>query len=275
LVFFLASPADEARMPPVTKTDALTAIGSVLGLRQRVHELIRLESWGRNTLESFAEYRARATSVIERLSPAASLYRVQLSNLLAISVDNIDHITQITSQLSGLLEALRKEYVDGHSEPPQTSDIPAFRQLERLLRRLHQVVLSLSKRPRGRDPLVVLDEYDVQYLLQAQLRLEFDDVRPEEWVPSYAGKSAKMDFLLKRHQIVIETKMSRDRLGAGEVGSELLEDIGRYKEHPDCRTLVCFVYDPDHRVENPAGLKDDLERQSSERLAVVVIICQH
>lgn len=45
--------------------------------------------------------------------------------------------------------------------------------------------------------LFLEDEYDVQDLPHALLLLYFDDVRAEEWTPSYAGKSARMDFLLK------------------------------------------------------------------------------
>jgi hypothetical protein len=30
------------------------------------------------------------------------------------------------------------------------------------------------------------------------------------------------------------------------------------RQHPDCQTLVCFVYDPDGRVDNAAALETDL-----------------
>jgi REase_DpnII-MboI len=50
------------------------------------------------------------------------------------------------------------------------------------------------------------DEYDVQDSLHALLKLHFDDVRREEWTPSYAGSQSRMDFLLKREKIVVETK---------------------------------------------------------------------
>jgi hypothetical protein len=120
-----------------------------------------------------------------------------------------------------------------------------------------------------------MDEYDVQDLLHALLKIDFTDIRAEEWTPSYAGKSARMDFLLKREKIVIEAKKTRDGLTEKELGDELLVDVARYKAHPDCRTLVCFVYDPDQRIGNPDGLSYDLEQASSEELAVVVHICQH
>jgi hypothetical protein len=50
----------------------------------------------------------------------------------------------------------------------------------------------------GRPTLGVGDEYDVQDLLHALLRLFFDDIRPEERTPSYAGESTRMDFGRRR-----------------------------------------------------------------------------
>jgi len=44
--------------------------------------------------------------------------------------------------------------------------------------------------------LEIRDEYDVQNLLHAILKLHFEDIRPEEWAPSYAASSKRMDFLL-------------------------------------------------------------------------------
>ena len=64
------------------------------------------------------------------------------------------------------------------------------------------------------------DEYDVQDLMHAILRLHFDDVRPEEWTPSYAGKSSRIDFLLPGERTIIEVKMTRHGLGQKEVADE-------------------------------------------------------
>jgi len=53
-----------------------------------------------------------------------------------------------------------------------------------------------------------------------------------------------MVLFLKLERLVIETKRGRKGLDAKRLGDELLIDIGRYGSHPDCRTLVCFVFDP-------------------------------
>jgi hypothetical protein len=104
------------------------------------------------------------------------------------------------------------------------------------------------------------DEYDVQYLLHALLDVHFDDVRPEEYGPSSAGKNVRIDFILEAEKIAVEAKMTRDGLKDKEVGDELLADIGRNRTHPSCKTLVCFVYDPDGLMRNPDGLEKDLTR---------------
>lgn len=57
-----------------------------------------------------------------------------------------------------------------------------------------------------------------------------------------------------------------------EIGDELLQDIARYKNHPDCDTLFCFVYDPQGLVQNPRGLEEDLGSESNEKLQVSVLI---
>ncbi|MCZ8227650.1 MAG: hypothetical protein O9249_00855, partial [Burkholderiaceae bacterium] len=60
-------------------------------------------------------------------------------------------------------------------------------ELDQTILRFHAVAVQLRDRYSGRPTLDVNDEYDVQDLMHALLRLHFDDVRPEEWVPSYAG----------------------------------------------------------------------------------------
>ena len=143
--------------------------------------------------------------------------------------------------------------------------------LERLCSRFHLVARQLRQRHGNRETLQVQDEYDVRDLLHALLTVEFDDIRPEEWTPSYAGGSSRTDFLLKLEQIVVEAKKTRSGLGARELGEQLMVDIQKYRQHPDCRTLVCFVYDPEGRIANPRGIENDLSGDR-DGLAVRLII---
>lgn len=144
--------------------------------------------------------------------------------------------------------------------------------LEELLSKFHTVARQLRSRYSNRSTLDINDEYDVQDLLHALLKIYFDDVRPEEWTPSYAGGSKRMDFLLKNEKVVIEVKKTRNGLSDKAVGEQLLVDIEAYKEHTDCQKLFCFVYDPEGKIGNPIGLENDLAKQSRGDLEVVARI---
>lgn len=142
--------------------------------------------------------------------------------------------------------------------------------LSMVFNRFHKMVKSIRNRHANRETLVIKDEYDVQDLLQGVLRLFVDDVRPEDYTPSYAGGSSRIDFHLPEYDMYIETKMTRVGLTDRKIGEELLIDIGRYKN--SCSTLVCFIYDPKEMLDNPYGLIRDLEKLSTDDLTVKIYI---
>ncbi|MDP1924349.1 MAG: hypothetical protein Q8K57_06145 [Thiobacillus sp.] len=131
--------------------------------------------------------------------------------------------------------------------------------LDIVIKGLRRAMHPLTHRRKGVQPLSFGNEYDVQDLLHALLRPWISDIRPEEFTPSYAGSSTRMDFLLPTHELVIETKIVRDRAHAKKVGDELIIDIEHYRKHPSCKSLWCVIYDPDQLITNAQGLKADLE----------------
>jgi len=157
-----------------------------------------------------------------------------------------------------VLQSLVAEIEKFWEASPQETDFGAITIIRRIVERFHVAVRQLRSRHEGRPTLTVKDEYDVQDLFHVFLKFYFDDIRPEEYAPSYAGGNSRMDFLLKKEQMVVEMKKTRDGLGEKEIGSQLIVDIARYKVHQDCKTLVCFVYDPEGIIGNPAGLEKDL-----------------
>lgn len=164
--------------------------------------------------------------------------------------------------LKAMLVATGKERTDS---PELTLDELIF-----LLDKFHLVVMQLRDRYSNRETLDVNDEYDVQDLLHSLLYIFCSDIRAEEWTPSYAGTSSRQDFLLKDEQVVIETKKTRKGLGNRELADELIIDITRYKQHADCKTLVCFVYDPENRIKNPRGFENDMSKPTD---GMNVIVC--
>lgn len=168
--------------------------------------------------------------------------------------------------LTSMIEEL-EEFGSADLEEDKDSRIS----LDVLFDRFHLVARQLRSRHAQRDTIEMEDEYDVQDLLHALLHLVSEDIRKEEWTPSYAGGSSRVDFLLKKEKIVIEVKKTRKDLTVREIGDQLLIDIGRYQTHPDCDKLICFVYDPEGRIGNPVGLESDLTKKHGS-LPVVVII---
>jgi hypothetical protein len=169
---------------------------------------------------------------------------------------------------------LDKYQILGERKPTAIAVSPKDTDVAETLRiifsRFHNVVSQLQNRHASRAPLSIRDEYDVQDLLRALLTLYFDDIRSEEWTPSYAGSSSRMDFLLKDEQAVIEVKKASDDLRDKEIGQQLLVDIAHYKEHRDCKILICFIYDPEKKIRNPAGLKKDLSKTKDLPVKVFV-----
>jgi hypothetical protein len=94
--------------------------------------------------------------------------------------------------------------------------------------RMLLVERSLRVRPRRRPPLVVADEYDDQYLFRALLAQFFDDIRDEEYTPSYAGRNSRIDFLLPGYKLAVELKHASPTLNDAKLGEQLIVDRDRY-----------------------------------------------
>ena len=152
-------------------------------------------------------------------------------------------------------------------------DIDAVALVTTLGRRLLYVQRELGRRYGSRTAMQFNDEYDDQDLFRSLLRIFFEDVRPEECSPSYAGGSSRIDFLIPEMEIAVELKHSRNGLTAKEVGEQLVVDTAKYAQHPSVRHLVCIVLDHHGLLSNPRGLERDLARSASvDGLAVTVAI---
>jgi len=189
-------------------------------------------------------------------------------------------IRRSVAEKAQLIAFLGRKFLDGSLEtkvsgPTVTfsnARIDAVKVLTTIAQRFIDVARQLRKRHQGRPTVDVKDEYDFQDLYHALLRLFFEDIRPEEWVPSYAGASKRLDFLLPTHRIAVELKHSRANMTAKSLGDELVIDVANYGNHPDVRHLVCLVFDPEGYISNPRGIESDLTTtRQSLRVTVKII----
>lgn len=163
------------------------------------------------------------------------------------------------------------EGVDQFNRITNRTASPTLRKIYTICQRFPEVARQLENRYGDRPAIDISDEYDVQYLFHALLKLFFDDVREEETAPSHGGSSPRIDFLVKKETIAIEIKITRKGRGESELKKEIAEDKEHYRTHLDCDTLICFVYDPVFEAENPVGFENDIS-ESVGKLDTEVIV---
>jgi hypothetical protein len=133
----------------------------------------------------------------------------------------------------------------------------------------------LGARGRGRPPIVVETEYDVQDLLFSALRGVFPDVRYEDWAPQIAGRAHRIDLVFPDLNLVLEVKMIRNESHAKAVIDELMIDFESYHSHPNCSRLIAYVYDPRHLIGDPERISKELSGlriKNDHRFEVEVIV---
>lgn len=246
-------------------------------LEQRMKEIEVIRKLRRFSPE-FKRWRRDTEVAIERIFGGASRHLgdfCEVAYSVGISIGDSEStyelefqtgLAEANSVLSSMVDEIKTYGISSKASQPDALTV-----VEAVCSRFHLIARQLRERHSDRTTLAIDDEYDVQDLLHALLYLHFDDVRAEEWTPSYAGGASRMDFLLKNEQLVIEVKKSRKGMSSADLGSQLIVDMTRYAVHPDCKCLVCFVYDPEGRLGNPAGIENDLSK-ISDGLQVKAIV---
>jgi hypothetical protein len=154
---------------------------------------------------------------------------------------------------------------------PNSGEQDAVERVERVFKRFDSVVRQLRTRGRDRPPFTVSDEYDLQYLLHAILRLDFDDIRDETYLKQHGGVSPRIDLLIEEEKIGIETKFASPDNSVRKIRNQLAEDKEHYKSDSGCNTLLCFIYDPGGVLTNPAEMEKDLSEVNDNLITRVTV----
>jgi REase_DpnII-MboI len=141
----------------------------------------------------------------------------------------------------------------------------------RLCHRFHAIARQLRLRGEYRATVAIEDEIDVQDLLHALLRVQFDNIGTDEWTPRYSSDAPRTTFLLDQDRLAVVVKKTRAGLSAKDLAEQLRLDIERYRTRERCTALFCFVYDPEGRIGNPRGLEQDLATVSDHFTVDVLV----
>lgn len=253
------------------------ALDSISGLRSRIPVLKTKEEGS----PDYQSWKDEADDTVKLIFGVMSSYYTNFHEVLnpsscgSISFgthEHIDYKAIYLRRLDSLDSKLRSlQNVVDLSEDDNQSQRSSVQTIMRILERFHRFARQLRIRHQARNTITIEDEYDVQDIVHAILKLFFNDVRAEECTPSYAGGASRIDFLIKSENIGIEIKKTRPNLRDKELGEQLIIDKERYKSHHNCKTLICFVYDPEELIINPEGLASDLTEENEEMSAFVVI----
>jgi hypothetical protein len=264
-----------ARLPSHSRAHYLGAVAAnQIGVTWTMHSTPRLQDLSLATLSLLywiISQKALATSIgltLNEQELGAAVLRMAFLN--QNHCDDLADAGLILYATESLVERTIQANVEETWKAPRNTQA-ATALVRALCDRFPIFANALAERHDHRATVSVTDEYDVQDLLGALLKLHFTDVRSEEWTPSYAGNASRMDFLLKPEHVVVEAKMARKGLGQKELVTQLAEDILRYQSHQDCKTLICFVYDPAGKCSNPTALENDLTKNHGGLQVIVVV----
>lgn len=262
-------PTSDEKTTKGTKSDGERRLDEIIQIAIKV---ARAKGWAIHQRSRDSEQHRYAALAVHRGEVSADLdITCHKAVKLAVSKTSFHShgLVDLRDAIWDDIEAL--PWLEKKKAQPAPEPVADIQLVSRLLRRFHRAVRQLKHRHDDRPGISISDEYDVQDFLHALLRSLFDDIRSEEYCPSYAGGASRIDFLLKAESIAIEVKLASSSLRDKKIGEQLLIDVQRYKAHPGCKTLFCLVYDPQGEIRNPAGLESDLTKKH-DALDVQVIV---
>jgi REase_DpnII-MboI len=254
---------------------------------KRIHEQI---DWGK--LRDLREVESLAARAVEVLKGARMadidnfISSTQIHQVIWIQAgkqysSTPSNISTALQRFKGLLEKRQLDFLKFRFPKSSSTEIDQTLQhlddvdslLLAICERFHRAIVHLSHRRKGRPTIDFSDEYDVQDVFGTILKCSYNDVRDEEWTPSYGSKSARIDFVIADTKTATELKRARAKQ---QIDDELTIDIARYAKKPDVNRLVCFVYDPDgFLTRDAAQIEKDLSGHRTHDgcdLDVIVLI---
>lgn len=187
--------------------------------------------------------------------------------------DEKDDIKKKIEKLETLLEKVDLIPIDENIKIEEIKEENHTENIIQILKWFHKCAQELRHRYANRESTIYInDEYDVQDLLRSILKIFYTDVRAEDYSPSSAWWNSRIDLVLPSEKIIIETKMTSERLTDKQIWEQIAIDIVRYQNHPSFKTLIVFIYDKWDYIRNKRWLISDLERQSRNWKEIIVVI---
>ncbi|MBZ9570941.1 hypothetical protein KQY27_05220 [Methanobrevibacter sp. TMH8] len=209
----------------------------------------------------FLGWKARTLNYLyETLTPDNQYVKAFEKDVDVRSINGYSLLSRGIEILENISKDISKNMI-GNDEEIKNIEHNPIEDVENIFNKFHELVKIFENRTHNKAPLLIEDEYDVQYLLLPLLRLYFDDIIDEESVPTQGSTRSFIDFFLKDENIAIETKITSPTLRNNALTKQLNDDIGKYSKHPEVKTLMFFIYNPGNHIKNPIGFIKDFTKK--------------
>jgi hypothetical protein len=141
------------------------------------------------------------------------------------------------------------------------------------LQQFGECVRYLNNRRSKGTVINIKSEADVQDAVYLMLRPWVHDLTWENPTDKVGSRYAIKDFLSKQLKVVVEAKYVRDKEHGKHITTELHDDIEIYRHHPECETIVFFIYDPHTFIPDVPGLQKHIETQRTYDGRQLTVYC--
>ncbi len=183
--------------------------------------------------------------------------------------DQYTHMSTLYSYVLGAIEKVNTGVI------VRENVLPNLNLVISILNTFPDVVSRLKYRRKGKTPLEIADEYDVQDILYVMLKGAFSTLQYEDPTPKDGLTSARADFVIGDLNTYIETKYISEKGKEKDIQDECMLDIQKYGTQDNCYKIVFFIYDPHKCVDNQFSFKTALERNRSiegKEIEVITLI---
>lgn len=136
--------------------------------------------------------------------------------------------------------------------------------IETILNKFHRFVVELKELN-----IEIQTEEDVKKLLKALLSIYYENIKPEEYVESYAGIASRIDIYIKDINQGIEIKLAKNSIQQKQIVEQINDDIQKYQKIPNCEKIYFFIYNPEFLIKH-ASLEDLPSKAGNIEITTIV-----
>ncbi len=142
--------------------------------------------------------------------------------------------------------------------------LPDIHLVINILDRFPDIVSRWKYRRKNKENFEIVDEYDIQDIVYTMLKGSFPTLQYENPNQKSGITSSISDFTIDELRLFIETKYINDKEDGKRIQEECKKDLVSYSKQESCNTIIFFIYDPNHCIDNRDAFRESLGNKFSD-----------